>query len=344
MPNSTICPQCGSANVIFRETRQKYLCGKCDHEFDAATVEEKTLQIFLSYGHDEHAVLAERLRRDLEARGHEVWFDVERLKPGGDWESYIEEGLNWVSQEPRCGRVVLLMTPHSVRRPDGYCLNEVARALERRVTVIPVMVVWSEPPLSICRVQWLDMQDCVPIDDRQQKYEGKFERLAEALEHDHLDFEGVQSRLLRILEPLPFDADIAQHIDRFTGRQWVFDHIDQWLSKPDASRVFWITGKPGVGKTAIAAWLCYHRREIAAFHLCRYGHTQKADPRRCVLSLAYQLSSQLPDYQSRLNSLNLESLVGESNARTLFDALVVQPLTQIPNARPHDNHPDRRAR
>jgi len=78
-------------------------------------------------GHDEHAVLAERLKRDLKARGHEVWSDVERLKPGGDREAYVEEGLNWVSQEPRCGRVVLLMTPHSVRRPDGYYLNEVMR-------------------------------------------------------------------------------------------------------------------------------------------------------------------------------------------------------------------------
>ena len=44
------------------------------------------MRIFLSYGHDNYALLASRIKRDLEALGHEVWFDVERLKPGGDWE------------------------------------------------------------------------------------------------------------------------------------------------------------------------------------------------------------------------------------------------------------------
>lgn len=47
------------------------------------------VRIFLSYGHDNYASLAVRLQHDLEAYGHDVWFDVERLKPGGDWERYI---------------------------------------------------------------------------------------------------------------------------------------------------------------------------------------------------------------------------------------------------------------
>lgn len=182
--------------------------------------------------------------------------------------------------------------------------------------------------LSICRIQWLDMRDCVPIQERQERYEVKLARLVEALEQDRLDFEGVQSRLLHRLEPLPFDADIAQHLARFTGRRWVFDRIDAWLADPNAQRVFWIVGRPGVGKTAISCWLCSHRREIAAFYLCCHGHAQKSDLRRCVLSIAYQLSTQLPDYQTRLSALNLEKIVPESNARTLFDQLIVQPLSE----------------
>lgn len=285
-------------------------------------------RIFISYGHDEQAALARRLAEDLTRRGHGVWFDEERLSPGSDWEARIEKGLDWACERPGAGRIVLLMTPHSVRRPDGYCLNEIARALHRRLVVVPVMVVWCEPPLSICRIQWLDMQDCVPIQERQERYEVKLVLLAEALEEDRLDFEGIQSRLLHWLEPLPFEADIAQHLARFTGRRWVFDRIDAWLADPNAQRVFWIVGRPGIGKTAISCWLCSHRREIAAFHFCCHGHTQKSDPRRCVLSIAYQLSTQLPDYQTRLSTLNLERIVPESNARTLFDQLIVQPLAE----------------
>lgn len=147
------------------------------------------------------------------------------------------------------------MTPHSVRRPDGYCLNEITKALERQLTVIPVMVVQSEPPLSICRTQWLDMRDCVPVQERKEKYEAKFARLIEALEDDRIDFEGVQMRLIQRLSPLPLEADILPHLKRFTGRQWVFDRIDAWLADDKASQVFWITRKPGVGKNELASFI-----------------------------------------------------------------------------------------
>lgn len=254
------------------------------------------LNIFLSYGHDEHASLAVKLKADLEERGHTVWFDMDRLKPGRDWEHYIEDGLKWVSKDPATGRVLLLMTPHSMRRPDGYCLNEIARAIDRQVTIVPVMVAQIEPPLSICRIQWLDMRDCIPIDQRIEKYQGRFGRLIQALEHNNLNFEGNQARLHNLLNPVPFEADIEQHLPRFTGRKWIYEQIVDWLDDDNASRVFWITGGPGIGKTAIASKLCAEKREIGAFHICRNGHDQKADPRHVVKTIAYQLSSQLPEY------------------------------------------------
>ena len=327
MSQNKRCPKCNPTDVFFSKKKNQYICEDCQHVFKVES-ERRLRRIFISYGHDQHAHLAQRLRNDLEEKDHQVWFDLDRLKPGADWESYIEEGLNWVTEEANRGCVLLLMTPHSIRRPDGYCLNEITKALDRRLPIVPVMVVWCEPPLSIIRIQWLDMQDCLPLPQKEERYEERLDRLLEALETDHLDYEGSQSRLIRLLEPLPFDADIAQHLKRFTGRDWVFERIDQWLADANSSRVFWISGSPGVGKTAIAAWLCYHRREVAAFHLCRHGHVQKSDPRRAVLSIAYQLSSQLSEYHDRLNALQLERIIPETeDARTLFDMCIVQPLS-----------------
>jgi tetratricopeptide (TPR) repeat protein len=325
--NSTIqCPECGARDVHFLKKTEQYICAECEHTFRCE--KEKILRrIFVSYGHDEHAALAHQIKRDLAKRGHEVWFDSDRLKPGFDWEQHIEEGLNWVSESQARGCIVLLMTPHSVRRPDGYCLNEIARAVSLRVDVVPIMAMWCEPPLSISRIQWLDMQDCIPIDEQGGRYDIKLERLAEALEKNSLDFEGTQSLLIHLLEPLPFEADIAQHLARFIGRQWVFKDIDRWLEKADASRIFWIVGDPGTGKTALVSWLCHHRREVAAFHLCSHGHKLKSDPRRCVMSIAYQLSTQLSGYQDSLSRLSLQTIIRESDARTLFDMLIAQPLS-----------------
>lgn len=289
---------------------------------------KKSLRIFISYGRDEHIDLSRSLKDDLKGRGHDVWFDEDCLMPGFDWEAHIEKGLEWCSEIPGQGRVILLMTPHSVRRPDGYCLNEITRALCRKVLIIPIMVVWCEPPLSICRIQWLDMQDCTPPSGRRERYKVKRDRLIEALEQGNLDFESGHSLLLNELRPLDFAADIAMHARAFTGREWLLKDIKSWLSDNESQRVFWLVGAPGVGKTAIAAHLCHKWRQVAAFHLCSFGHDDKADPRRCVLSLAYQLGSQFPEYRERL-----KFLLGDLNksAASLFDELLVQPLARTIN-------------
>ena len=284
-------------------------------------------RIFLSYGHDDHAEIARKLKADLEARGHEVWFDEERLQAGEDWESCIERGIDWASAEPGRGRVILLMTPHSVRRPDGYCLNELTRALSRGLAVVPIMLVWTEPPLSICRIQWLDLRDCIPLGAKPAAYESKLNRLATAIEDNRIDFEGVQTRLLTLLDPLPFDVEINRHLTRFVGRDWIIQKFDEWLADPNSERIFWITGPPGIGKTALSTKLLSTRPEVVAVHLCRAGHTQKGDARRCVMSIAYQLSTQLPNYEERLNALPLQSIIPESDAQTLFDRLILQPLS-----------------
>ncbi|BAI62457.1 hypothetical protein MCP_2385 [Methanocella paludicola SANAE] len=283
-------------------------------------------RIFLSYGRDEHVSFALRLKNDLIARRYDVWFDADRIKPGADWEQYIEDGLAWASESPD-GQLILLMTPHSVRRPDGFCLNELARAIQLNMKVIPVMLSWCEPPLSICRIQWLDMQDCLPVDRSPGPYEEKLKALLEVIEHGTESVAGAQARLAGALKPLSFDSEIKYNLHRFIGRTWVTEAIEEWLNDSDAQRVFWITGRPGVGKTSISAWLCANWREVAAFHFCRHDNVQKIDPRRCIMSLAYQLSTQLPEYERRLARMSLEDLSG-LNARALFDKLIVQPLSR----------------
>ena len=284
------------------------------------------MRIFISYGRDHFAELALRLKKDLIDRGHEVWFDMDNLAVGRDFERDTEEGLNWVSAAEGDGRILLLMTPHSVRRPDGFCLNEVARAVSMGLFVAPVMVAWCVPPLSIYRIQWFDMQDCVPISHAVGKYEKKRDLLIEAIENRKFEFEGTQATLLASLKPIEFSAEIAQYVQRFYGRDWLLDRLEQWLRDPKSGRIFWIIGKPGSGKSAFSAYVCQSFREVAAVHLCRSGHDDKADPRRCVMSIAYQLSSQLPEYRDNL--LNCLGDLGKT-AATLFDNLLIQPLAML---------------
>jgi len=272
------------------------------------------MRLFLSYGHDEHLTLALRLKSSLENHHHEVWFDADRLKPGADWERYIEDGLD------RAEKVLLLLTPHSVRRPNGFCLNELARAITRGLPIIPLMVATVEPPLSIARLQWLDFRDSAHYDNR-------FAQLLEAIEHDRLDFGGAQARLHKILQPIDYDEP-SRHLKRFTGRDWVLPEVERWLAT-SGRRILWITGEAGIGKTALSAWLCEQRPEIAGAHYCRYNNAERGE-RRALLSLARQLSTQLPDYADLLNASPLEGIAGETSLLAVFDRLFVAPLVGLP--------------
>ena len=280
------------------------------------------LKLFLSYGRDDHVAEVKALLQALRLRGHEVWFDEEQLATGLDWEQCIEKGLQW------CDKVVLTMTPHSVRRPDGYCLNEIAKAMEQQKPIVPVLLVEipNGAPTSICRIQYLDWRDAIPAAEKADRFMHRLIRLCEAIEHDMLDFEGGQQLLKRHLQPLNYDGDIRRHVARFEGRSGLEQRLRNWLNDPAAAQVLWLTGAPGLGKSAIAAWLAHCWAEAGAMHFCQAGHLDKADPVRTVLSIAYQLSQHLDLYRERLSNLALEREAQKNDARTLFDTLLVGPL------------------
>ena len=328
--NQTVpCPSCHEP-ASFSKKRNQYFCAECELGFegDAAISSSapsptavKQLKLFLSYGRDEYASEALALKEALEARGHEVWFDQDQLRKG-DWEKRIEDGLNW------CDRVVLTMTPHSVRRPEGYCLNEIAKALEFNKLIIPLLLVEvpQGAPTSICRIQYLDWRDAVPAAEKSERFAARLSRLCEAIEDDLIDFEGGQQRLIRALQPLDYAGDVKPHVARFYGRAGLFHRLREWADDPEGQQVLWLCGGPGLGKSAIAAQLAHSWGELGAVHFCSTHNRDKADPARAVLSIAYQLSMRFDTYRGRLMRLDLER-EAEKDASTLFDQLLVGPLS-----------------
>ncbi len=102
------------------------------------------------------------------------------------------------------------------------------------------------------------------------------------------------------LTPILFEHDIQRLTDDFTGRDWIFGKIDEWL-KNKSDRFFILTGEPGVGKSAIAAQLTKIRNDrIKAYHFCRAGDVETVRPGRILRSLAAQLGEKLPDYGKAL--------------------------------------------
>jgi tetratricopeptide (TPR) repeat protein len=288
------------------------------------------MKIFFSYPHDANIPLVGMIRTDLEARGHEVWVDQTDIKAGDDWRGRITRGI--LDSE----RVVAFLSKHGTRDP-GVCLNEIAIALSEKgdhllsVLVEPEDVVRA--PVSITHLQFLRMETWPELharggDDWTGWYRGKLDELLAVLENPRdatrdADLESLRQKL----KPLSHYAEIARHIPTFTGREWIFERYAHWLSGSEESKVLRIEGGPGMGKSAIAARLAHSSKNtVIAMHLCRHNQGETRDPRRMVLSLAYQLATRLPDYRARLLRSPILDEVEKHDAPSLWSELIAEPL------------------
>jgi len=289
------------------------------------------MKIFFSYPHDENAALVERIKSDLEIRGHEVWFDKAEIKSGDDWRDAITRGILDSQQ------VVAFLSKHAVRDP-GVCLNEIAIALadkgEAMVTVLVEPESEVSAPVSITHIQWLKMEEWQSQAHDDGWYRTRLDRLIDAIENPTHAGRNEELETLKLaLDPMSFYAEIAPHIPGFTGRRWIIDRYTTWLAHEPDSRVLRIEGGPGLGKTAVASYLAHSTKSsVLAVHLCQYNKGESRNPLRLVRTLAYQLATRLPDYRARLiKSVAIqrpETIQGKDPA-SLWSELVSAPLSGV---------------
>lgn len=287
------------------------------------------MNIFISYGHDRFSPLAERLKEDLRLHDHTVYFDKEFLVGSSEWENRIEQNIldsDWL---------ILFMTNHSVRRPDGVCLDEVSLARHQGKKILPIMVQNVLPPFCIARLEWLNMMDYFSEENEsinEEKYNQKLEEILNLIDGIRLlKAEGQHASLINALRPLDNDVFFDSFRHNYWGREWLTGKYDQWVSNPDASKLFIIFGKAGSGKTAFSAHLSSKKTQIAGIHFCKFNDSDRANPKKALMSLAFHLSTQVPEYSEQLASLHDLDSLEEKSVHRLFEYLFVEPLHKMPN-------------
>jgi hypothetical protein len=102
------------------------------------------------------------------------------------------------------------------------------------------------------------------------------------------------------------------------------------LHSSTPSRLFWITGDPGVGKSAFAAHLTHFGRDkVIAAQFVEWDKPDHRDAGRVVRSLAFQLATRLPDYRKLLLTLPEIAELDRKDAAELFDYLLTNPLKTV---------------
>lgn len=285
------------------------------------------MKIFISYGHDAYAPVAKRISEDLTFHGFEVWFDKTSINVTRTWDNEIEKGINGADY------ILMIITNHALRRPDGVCLDELSYARMLGKPIAPVMIEFTKPPLLISRIQWLDMQDVLEPSSKEilpDKYNAKLEKLLNVLNSkDCLIFEGSHNDLRRILKPFDHETDMAEKLNNFTGREWLYDEYDNWVKSDFKSRVFCIIGEAGCGKSCMAAKLAHSHDSVIGVHFCKYYDTARRDVKRILLSLAYTISTQIKEY-SLFISENIDfDKIENRCVNEIFEQLYIAPLNKI---------------
>lgn len=293
------------------------------------------LRIFLSYGHDGNEDLVRQIKAELEKRGHDVWIDKSKIKGGDDWRRSITEGI--VESQ----KFVAFLSKHSTRSP-GVCLDEIAIALGTKGGNILTILVENEqevrPPPSVGHVQWLDMHDWKERRSAGEEawkkwYPEKIAEIVAVVESDeNKRFAGEIEELATLLKPIKPDARINELLSKpFVGREWMLSAVEEWrCTRGGESRLFWIVGDPGVGKSAFAAHFTHYGRDrVIAVHFCEWNKRDRRDARQVVRNLAFQLAARLPDYRKLLLTLPEIAALDAKEAFELFDYLLATPLQHV---------------
>ena len=143
---------------------------------------------------------------------------------------------------------------------------------------------------------------------------------------------------------IDFSDYIADRTLNFTGREWMFEAIQNWLDDPNGDRFFLLTGEPGSGKTAIAARLAQFAQGAATYpgleagflqavHFCSARDSVWIDPKEFARSLALQLAASIPEFGLALKdvgekttNINVDLTVGTAQNSDI-KGVVIQNLT-----------------
>ncbi|KAF9539123.1 WD40 repeat-like protein, partial [Agrocybe pediades] len=122
--------------------------------------------------------------------------------------------------------------------------------------------------------------------------------------------EATDATLLRTLAPVhdarynsAYSTAVKRRGCTASTREQILDDLRAWVSDPQSSKVFWMNGMAGTGKTTImysfCEWLEENKR-LAGNFFCNRASTSCRDLSNIVRSVAYQLSHYSPAFRSQL--------------------------------------------
>ena len=174
------------------------------------------------------------------------------------------------------------------------------------------------------------------------KFNTYWEEIADALVALGLDRNEIdalkEEEELEKLAHFDFKGDINHYLTKFQDgtREWIFNKVKHWLDdRRSPHRAMLITAAAGMGKSVASAVICKRMQKedrLIGCHFCQHSCDFYRDPKRMLQSLAYQLSSKLPEYKAALVkqlSSDCRKALEDMKVEDLFVWLFKEPLSAV---------------
>ena len=289
------------------------------------------MKIFISYGHDDHTELVDRLFDALLAAGHTPWKDdryegCSGIPAGEDFTQVIYDAID------DSDFVVAFVTQVTQNKP--YCKDERQYAYNKKGTHFIQIRMDNETIRLGNAGSYIDMTDVETFTGALDLalLDKKLEALYAAF-RDPESFSAGNTHWAKFETHLKVQGavkyeDIVGYKgqETFVGRQWLREACRDWaMDSSNPCRLFVILGAAGTGKTAFIRNLATDGELVRSVHVCVYDRRSTRSVQDTLKDLAYILAQNNETYFDFLKSKNLEG-IRDMNEDALFEFLFLEPL------------------
>ena len=337
------CPFCGRSDEI-TTLAGKAFCFSCRNLFDLNAgdiripdyLKLKTdwpVNLFLSYPHSSFYVCG-KIFLALKLRGHNVWFDRDRLQHGMDWR------LEIASEIEKSDAVLSCLSEDAVRVVNGIrgvCLDELSIAISVKGGNIKTILLEPEnvvkPTAALAHRQWLDMSEWKEKKEAgEDTFNAWFDRMMVSVismieNRETYEFDGEIREVRRLLEQTDFSLSKRYLLrEPYFGRKWLAEKVNAWLNDTREKPLCVLYADPGVGKSAFAVHYAFEDERAAAIICFDSKYVNYNRPGMVIRSIAYQLSCRLSDYRKALLKELRKTSISQLSSAEMFDRLLIRPL------------------
>ena len=258
-----------------------------------------------------------------------VWIDIfiiNQHTPGDD----LHNGLTLKTTIQASGSVVVCLDKDTLPLSRLWCLYEIGSTPIEKLVLLTDGFDAAELGLAYTKID-ATTADCFSQSDKEEirghirnmMVEQKIVDRGATVEEALTAFTRVL-KLLLILKPTSYSADMAAVLDRAAGYENypLKETVGQACT---GGRLIVIAGGSGEGKSTLAAAL-WTAIDIHACHFCKLADIRRQDIGLVVRSLSYQLAIRFSAFAQALLTMTPSQVESLSDERTAFELLLEIPL------------------